>query len=214
MPECGEITGLEKTKRGRYSVFVDGEFLWSLDGETLLKSRVRPGAVLEYAYLEEVKAQSDAVGCREKALTLLGQRAYARGELVERLCRDWPRPTARQVVTQLEEAGLVSDGDYAFRLADELYRYKHLSRRFIELELQKRGIAPVLCREVLDAGGFDDGASIRALLEQKYAARLGDRAQRQKVLAALARRGFGYGDCRAAMEEYDTDYETGDPYVD
>ena len=41
MPECGEITGLEKTKRGRYSVFVDGEFLWSLDGETLLKSRVR-----------------------------------------------------------------------------------------------------------------------------------------------------------------------------
>lgn len=214
MPECGEITGLEKTKRGRYSVFVDGEFLWSLDGETLLKSRVRPGAVLEYAYLEEVKAQSDAVGCREKALTLLGQRAYARGELVERLCRDWPCPTARQVVTQLEEAGLVSDGDYAFRLADELYRYKHLSRRFIELELQKRGIAPALCREVLDAGGFDDGASIRALLEQKYAARLGDRAQRQKVLAALARRGFGYGDCRAAMEEYDTDYETGDPYVD
>ena len=193
---------------------MDGEFLWSLDGETLLKSRVRPGAVLEYAYLEEVKAQSDAVGCREKALTLLGQRAYARGELVERLCRDWPRPTARQVVAQLEEAGLVSDGDYAFRLADELYRYKHLSRRFIELELQKRGIAPALCREVLDAGGFDDGASIRALLEQKYAARLGDRAQRQKVLAALARRGFGYGDCRAAMEEYDTDYETGDPYVD
>ena len=214
MPECGEITGLEKTKRGRYSVFVDGEFLWSLDGETLLKSRVRPGAVLEYAYLEEVKAQSDAVGCREKALTLLGQRAYARGELVERLCRDWPRPTARQVVAQLEEAGLVSDGDYAFRLADELYRYKHLSRRFIELELQKRGIDPALCREVLDTGGFDDGASIRALLEQKYAARLGDRAQRQKVLAALARRGFGYGDCRAAMEEYDTDYETGDPYVD
>lgn len=214
MPECGEITGLEKTKRGRYSVFVDGEFLWSLDGETLLKSRVRPGAVLEYAYLEEVKAQSDAVGCREKALTLLGQRAYARGELVERLCRDWPRPTARQVVAQLEEAGLVSDGDYAFRLADELYRYKHLSRRFIELELQKRGIDPALCREVLDAGGFDDGASIRALLEQKYAARLGDRAQRQKVLAALARRGFGYGDCRAVMEEYDTDYETGDPYVD
>ena len=214
MPECGEITGLEKTKRGRYSVCVDGEFLWSLDGETLLKSRVRPGAVLEYAYLEEVKAQSDAVGCREKALTLLGQRAYARGELVERLCRDWPRPTARQVVAQLEEAGLVSDGDYAFRLADELYRYKHLSRRFIELELQKRGIDPALCREVLDAGGFDDGASIRALLEQKYAARLGDRAQRQKVLAALARRGFGYGDCRAAMEEYDTDYETGDPYVD
>ncbi|MBU5420447.1 recombination regulator RecX [Acetanaerobacterium sp. MSJ-12] len=214
MSECGEITGLEKTKRGRYSVFVDGEFLWSLDGETLLKSRVRPGAVLEYAYLEEVKAQSDAVGCREKALTLLGQRAYARGELVERLCRDWPRPTARQVVTQLEEAGLVSDGDYAFRLADELYRYKHLSRRFIELELQKRGIDPALCREVLDAGGFDDGASIRALLEQKYAARLGDRAQRQKVLAALAHRGFGYGDCRAAMEEYDTDYETGDPYVD
>ncbi|MCB5941089.1 recombination regulator RecX [bacterium 210820-DFI.6.52] len=214
MPECGEITGLEKTKRGRYSVFVDGEFLWSLDGETLLKSRVRPGAVLEYAYLEEVKAQSDAVGCREKALTLLGQRAYARGELVERLCHDWPRPTARQVVAQLEEAGLVSDGDYAFRLADELYRYKHLSRRFIELELQKRGIDPALCREVLDAGGFDDGASIRALLEQKYAARLGDRAQRQKVLAALARRGFGYGDCRAAMEEYDTDYETGDPYVD
>ena len=214
MSECGEITGLEKTKRGRYSVFVDGEFLWSLDGETLLKSRVRPGAVLEYAYLEEVKAQSDAVGCREKALTLLGQRAYARGELVERHCRDWPRPTARQVVTQLEEAGLVSDGDYAFCLADELYRYKHLSRRFIELELQKRGIDPALCREVLDAGGFDDGASIRALLDQKYAARLGDRAQRQKVLAALAHRGFGYGDCRAAMEEYDTDYETGDPYVD
>ena len=50
--------------------------------------------------------------------------------------------------------------------------------------------------------------------DTQYAARLGDRAQRQKVLAALARRGFGYGDCRAAMEEYDTDYETGDPYVD
>ncbi|MBC3516989.1 regulatory protein RecX [Neobittarella massiliensis] len=208
---AGVVTGLEKTKRGRYSVFVDGEFLWSIDGETLVKNPdIRPGKTVSYAYLEEVKYQSDIQKCKDKALDYLGRRPYAQKELTDKLSRTYPRDIARQVAELVGSAGLLDDLDYGYKLAAELFSQKHYSVRFIGMELQKRGLTREQVEQILADSGFDDGESIRYLLARSYSRDLSSPKGRDRALAALARRGFSYSDCRqmiAAQQSGEDDYE-------
>lgn len=54
------ISRIAKTKQGRFSLFDEnGDFLFSIDGETMVKNHVREGAALDAASLEALKEQSD-----------------------------------------------------------------------------------------------------------------------------------------------------------
>lgn len=188
----GKITDLQKTKKGRYSVFVDDQFYYSIDGETLLKSEIRVGKELTYDYLAQVQQESDLYKAREKAYDLLSYRPLSAGELVDKLKRSFPVEICVQVAKQMQSIGLVEDGEYAKKLALELYEYKHLSANFIRQELYKKSIGRELCEQILSLYEFDDSASIAALLQGKYAAKL--KTDPKKVIAALQRRGFSYRD--------------------
>ena len=188
----GVVTDLQKTKKGRYSVFVDGEFLYSLDGETLLKNDIRVGKVVDYENLAKIKEESDLYKAREKAYDLLSYRPLSGGELIEKLRRHFDRDICERVAEQMKELGLLQDDEFAMRLAQELYEYKHMSCAFIKQELYKRGIRGETCEKVFSLCDFDDEVSISALLSQKYALKL--RTDPKKVIAALQRKGFAYRD--------------------
>ena len=52
------ISRIAKTKQGRFSLFDEnGDFLFSIDGETMVKNHVREGAALDAASLEALKAE-------------------------------------------------------------------------------------------------------------------------------------------------------------
>ena len=48
--------------------------------------------------------------------------------------------------------------------------------------------------------------AILKLIEKKYAQKLGDKENYQKVYAALVRRGFSYGDVSRALKKYLEDF--------
>ena len=66
------ISRIAKTKQGRFSLFDEnGDFLFSIDGETMVKNHVREGAALDAASLEALKEQSDTRKAKDKALGYL-----------------------------------------------------------------------------------------------------------------------------------------------
>ena len=141
----------------------NGDFLFSIDGETMVKNHVREGAALDAASLEALKEQSDTRKAKDKALGYLSLRDHASGELYDKLCRKFDARSAAAAVAE-----------------------KGIDRDAVDTALAE--LAP------------DETQACRALIEKNYGRRLRE-GGRDKVIAALARRGFSYGAIRAALEQ-------------
>ena len=98
----------------------------------------------------------------------------------------------------MQRLGLLDDAEYARRRAQYLAG-QGKSRRQIEADLAAKGIGREDAAAALDeacAGGAD---VCYALVKKLYARKLAE-GGREKVLAALARRGFSYGEAKSAVE--------------
>lgn len=96
------------------------------------------------------------------------------------------------MIADLSARGLVDDRRFARLFVERVARQKPQSVRSLENRLRKEGCDAETAREAvrearLDVDGFDETSLARRFLEKKL--RMGIR-DRDKMLAALARRGF------------------------
>ena len=70
-----KITDITRTKRGRYAIHVDGEFLFSAEEEALLRSGLKAGDEAGIEDLEALRRSSEYIFGREKAFRLLERKA-------------------------------------------------------------------------------------------------------------------------------------------
>lgn len=203
------ITRISRTKKGRFALFCDSGFLFSVDDETFFGEHLAEGMTLDDAELDELLRKSDARRAKDKALGYLAAREHASGELFQKLCRDFDEHTAAAAVAKMDELGLLDDGAFARRAAEWLLS-KNKSRSEILRWMDGRGVDRELARQTLEQlfeerqadapeGLGPDGAAALCLVEKQYAAKL-TAGKKQNVLAALARRGFSSGDARRAVE--------------
>ena len=200
------LTQIKETKKGRFALFFDGEFAFSLDEETYVKAHLNPDDVLEDWQIDELRRQSDTRRALDKAMDYLSLRDHAAGELYQKLCRKFDAHSAAYAVAKAGELGLLNDAGFARRRAAELLR-KHKSRRDILNDLSLKGIDRDTAAEVVeelfsaDESGVDpELETARALVQRQYAAKLAA-GRRDLVAAALARRGFDRGVIRQVLEE-------------
>ena len=202
-----QITAVKETKRGRFALFVDGEFAFSLDPETFADAGLHEEDEIEPSRLEELRRKSDTRKAVDRALDILALRDHAAGELYQKLCRKFDPHSAAAAVAKAEELGLLNDADFARRRAAELMR-KRKSRREVEQDLNAKGIDRETAARVLEElyapedGPDPELAAACALVERQYARKLAE-GKRPQVMAALARRGFSYAVIRAALEVAD-----------
>ena len=201
------LTRITETKRGRYALFLDDEFAFSLDEDTFAAAGLHAGDELTEPAVAELRRKSDARRALDKAMDLLALRDHAAGELYAKLCRRFDPHTAAAAVARVGELGLLNDAGFARRRAAELLR-KRKSRREILQDLAAKGIdretAADALAALMPADGEEDPdlASARALVERQYARKLAD-GKTQQVMAALARRGFSHAVIRAAVQPRD-----------
>lgn len=196
------LTAIETTRRGRCALFGDGEFLFSVDPETLAKSGLCEGDTLDEQTLARLREQSDLRAAKDRALLLLSGRDHGAQELYQKLCRSFDEHTAAAAVAEMQRLGLLDDAAFARRKAESLAA-RHKSRREIAAKLAALGLDRELIADALDALDTGEGeqAAIRPLLERQYRGKLAA-GGREKVLAALARRGFRTRDAIAAVDRF------------
>ena len=195
------ITGIEKTKRGRYSLFADGAFLFSVHPDIYSASQLRPGLEMAVEEPEALRLEDEFYSAKDKALTLLSYAPHSAGMLAEKLRRHWDEEIVLRVVERMEELDLLDDGDYAARLARDLVNLKGWSLNRVRLELKKRKLPPDAVEEALEQ--FDEDSDLTAALRvirKKYRSRLGDEDGIRRTIAALQRQGFSLGIIRQALE--------------
>ena len=201
------LTRITETKRGRYALFLDDAFAFSLDEDTFAAAGLHAGDELTEPAVAELRRKSDARRALDKAMDLLALRDHAAGELYAKLCRRFDPHTAAAAVARVGELGLLNDAGFARRRAAELLR-KRKSRREILQDLAAKGIdretAADALAALMPADGEEDPdlASAQALVERQYA-RKPAKGKTRQVMAALARRGFSHAVIRAAVQPRD-----------
>lgn len=197
------ITQLQETKKGRFSVFADGEFLFSVHKDTfLLRPELAVGQQVTAETLEEIRLADEELSCKEKALTLLEYSSQSAGRLAEKLSRFYPRETVERTVARLTELGLLDDLDYGRRLAADLLNLRGYSLGRVRQELMKRRLdRETVDRVMEEIGDLDQIGPIVALVRKKYLLTLRENRGREKVAAALLRRGYQYDEIRDALAQ-------------
>lgn len=196
------ITEARRRRRHLYQLVLDGAEGPEVDVTAFDESPYRVGGGITEEQLEALLAQSHYTRAHDKALYLLGLRDYACKELEKKLCAEAPPHVAAAVVERLREVGLLNDETYAARAAKSMSTYKQYPRRRVEQELMRRGVDRETAHNAVEELDCEDFQQALAILKKKYYNKMNDRDSRQRVMAALARRGFSYGAIRQAMEAF------------
>lgn len=149
---------------------------------------------------EEINAEYERA--RKRAMYLLGGHAYSTAALREKLLNNYSEETADRVIDNMTEYGFLDDEDYAAKLAVSLIKGKKYGLYRAKTEMRHKGVPEALIEETLAQYEREDYVEqLKELIRRKYSDRIEDRDDRQKVVAALARRGFGFSEIKEAVLE-------------
>lgn len=196
------ITSIEKTKKGRYSLFVDDEFLFSIHKDTFYKSKIKIGLNLSIQELEQLRYEDECFSAKNQALDILSRSAQSSGTLKDKLSRYYSAEPVDLAVLRMQELGLVNDVDYACRLARDCVNLRGYSLQRLKQHLRSKRLPTDAIDEALaQFEEHDETDPIVDIILKKYRSKIFDRDGLQKTIAALQRRGFRYEDIKSALRK-------------
>ncbi len=137
-------------------------------------------------------------------MRILSRRDYTRHQMEEKLRqKGFVDEDIEEVLDYLEGSNLINDNRYAenfvyFKLKDGY------GKRRIEYELKRRGVKDEIINRWLD--GVDETDSARGLVRKRVECESLSPAQKRKLFAYLARRGYEYDTIYKVLSE-EGDYE-------
>ena len=138
------------------------------------------------------------------AVAMLAQRARASGEIRQKLRRKlYMEDTIEMVLYKLEKERLMDDEAFAREWAASRARCQ-IGRSRILRELRMKGISQDMAENALDERNEDESDEAAVALAKKllrrYSSEADERKAMQKLLAAMARRGYGYEESKQAID--------------
>ena len=185
--------------QGRYSVYVDEKYVFSLSENTLLEqTRVRIGQEVtkdELAGFKQVSALDKAYNL---TLAYVARRMRSEGELRDYFRRkEIDEDSAESIMVRLRGFGYVNDAKFAQSWVENRRLLKPVSKRRLILELRQKSVPDDIVRQVLEADETSDRDTLRQLVDRK---RKQTRYQdATKLMQYLARQGFGYDDIKRVL---------------
>lgn len=197
-----QITAIKaQVKReGRYSIFVDDEYSFSLSADALLSEKLVVGQELTPADVKNYKKLSADDKAYNLALAFVARRMRSEGELRDYFRRKKYEPElASQLLTRLQQVGFVDDYEFAKRWVENRRLLKATSTKKLRLELRQKHVDNDTIQQVLEEDEADERDVLRELVAKK---RTQTRYQdEQKLMAYLARQGFSYDDIKSVLRE-------------
>ncbi len=186
-----------KHKRGRVLVFLEDGACLKITEQELLDFGLRAGDQMDDEALARLREAAGISNVKVTAADLVGKRAMSRCELEKKLVeRGASHSEARYASEWLEAIGAIDDRDYAAVLVRHYGRMGYGPARARE-KLYEKGVPRELWDEALEELA-DSAAQIDGFLTGKLRGRTPDERERRRLTSALLRRGFSWGDVKAA----------------
>lgn len=194
------VTAIEQTKRGRFSIYLDGEFSCALHADIFASSPIKVGYTVTPREMEELRGQSEQTITKDRALRLLSARAYTSRVLLRKLMLHTDEDNAQAVVDRMIELGLVDDLDYAKRFAEDCMERRGYSLHRTKQALREKGIDRDTIDEALADIEIDPEPAIATVILRKYLPHLEEEKGLTRTTNALLRLGYRHGDIRRVIE--------------
>ena len=203
----------QKKRSNRLSIFLDGEFAFGLDEETVFKHGLKIGLELDEDRIVQVLGDEQRKKAKDAAFHYLSFRPRTIKEVRDKLReKDYEETIVQETIALLERLGLLDDRDFAARWIAERLRLKPRGRRLLFSELIKKGISRETAEEALsEAFANIDERTLAADLLRKRAARYGAAEPRQafrKMNDFLIRKGFDFEVARDVAGEDEEEVKT------
>lgn len=201
-----QITGIKQQikRQGRYSIYVDDAYAFSLSESALLDQKIRIGQEVTASQLQQFKDASRLDKAYNLVLAYVARRPRSEWELRDYFRRkEIDEEAGEQILTRLKNFGYVNDEAFARSWLENRRLLKPISRRRLMLELRQKHVPDDIVRLVLEEDETSDRDTLRQLIERK---RRQTRYQDEtKLMQYLARQGYGYDDIKSALREGDDD---------
>lgn len=195
----------QQVKRaGRYSIFVDDKYAFSLSENALLDQKIIIGQEISPAELTAFKDASKLDKAYNLTLAYVTRRPRSEWELRDYFRRkEIDEDAGEQIMTRLKDYGYVDDLSFARSWVESRRLLKPVSKRRLRLELRQKRVSDDVAKQVLEEDEMTDQDTLRQLVEQR---RKQTRYQDdQKLMQYLIRQGYSYDDVKTVLkspEEY------------
>jgi len=211
------ITAITAQKRNtqRLNISLDGEYAFSLDRLTAAWLKVgRKLSPEEIVSLQEKDEQEVAFN---RALRYLSYRARSEAEMRKYLSdKGFSDNVSQTVIDRLKDERLINDPRFAQDWIDNRVSFRPRSQTQLRFELRNKGLSEDLIEDALQEADLDD-IELACVAGKKLVgryARLDWPDFRQKLGAALARRGFSYETVRSVTRQLWDECQTQTPARD
>ena len=199
-----KITAIkQQVKRaGRYSVFVDERYSFSLSADALLDSKIAIGLDVDQQRMGELKQLSVDDKIYANVINYLAIRPRSQWEIETYLKRKGSSPSlSNTILSKLSNVDLINDQRFAEAFVRDRRLLRPTSRRKLTLELRQKHVTDSVVQAVIGNEPDDEQAALLDIITRK---RKQTRYQDDlKLMQYLARQGFGYGDIKAALQSKD-----------
>jgi len=199
-----EISQIQPQKRNkdRFNLYAEEGFLTSLSYETILKYNIREGRSIEEEVLERAKQDDTVKYAKEQAMQYVAYAPRSKRQVRKRLeQKGIDAESIDQAVSTMEHYGYIDDGFYVQEMARS-YK-KKLGAQAIRQKLLQNGVADKVIAQHLQIPESEQLAAAKEYVHKSAAkyARIEPQKAKQRLYAALQRRGFSPEVIRSAMKE-------------
>lgn len=214
-----KITLVERQQKNklRFNIYLDGEFAFGADEDTVVNFRLLKGKEISEEDLEKILFETEIGKLMERMYGLFGRR-----QRTEREVRDYMRKLSfkrklkdleeiseviiDKVIERLKTKSLLNDSQFA----EEWLVARQLSKKkgaiAIRSELMQKGVAKEVIDTLISENITEEGESklaLEALEKKSRSFRLLDKKEfNQKALQFLMRKGFTYEIAKDVVEEF------------
>ena len=186
-------------------VYADGEYVMSVTEDTAFDAGLKIGKPLDVDTLEQIERSTMLVKAKAKAYNYLSYGDMSANTLKTKLARaGFDNEISDLCVCAMIDSGYINDERYASSLANYLATVKNYGPRRIEQEMFLKGISGELAQNAIDALEVDFCETIKAHIPKSFD--YSDKKSRDKLCAALVRRGFDFDTINYVIKEPD-DFE-------
>ena len=197
------VTAVERSGRHSMLVTINEEIQLLLSRDIWAERPLSEGEELDFAEFSQWLLPRQYPEALNKAVALLAQRARSGGEIRQKLERaHYLEDTIDMVLYKLEKERLLDDEAFARDFAASCAR-RQMGRSRIRMELTRKGLPRDIIDRTMEELPQEEADEAAIQLARKLLRRHNGedaRKEMQKVLAAMARRGYSYEDSKEAIE--------------
>ncbi len=194
-----------KGRGSKIHLLLDGEYQITTDVDFWAENFIKDGTEIDEDEWQELVVKINYKKAVNKCYDLLSRRDHSVKELRTKLLRTVDEVSAEKAIDRMIELGYLNDEHYAEVLLKHLRDDKKMSSAFIKQEMYKRGISSEIINNLFEDNEIDNVSSVCELILTKYARKLNQEGGKDKVFAALQRKGFKYSDIKEAFNLIEND---------